>query len=420
MSALQLEASRVARQHQKEWFAALRHDVFDHHKPYVILNADCPADIFQSMEVPTLTNQWWSAVIASRGMTQFYSRGLSDLGFGDDLCRYCSMGLASTLVKAGERAPWGGLPKPAMLVTKLGCDCMQKVFRLWSQAIGAPVYMLEATGATDFPIQWWDECRSDWESFMQPHRLDHMHEQFLELIQLAESTTGRKFVPGRLREVLDRVNRQQEYYDEIRKLMAEAPKCPVRIAEAQGTCMIAQWHRGSQWAIDHAKAFRDEIVDRVRRGEAAYAGEARRLMWIGAGLWHKPQFYEAFEEKYGAVFTWAEYPSFGPDCYLRYHLEDPVRALASRYVVCREWLHDPPWAGEWYLNEARRNRIDGAILLVPVNSRPSATGSYLIRETLEAAGVPVHLLWADMVDPSGWDDDQIRAQISTFIEERIL
>jgi benzoyl-CoA reductase subunit B len=420
MVELQLQASQAARAYQRQWFAELRREVFEARKPYVILNADCPADIFQSMNVPTLTNQWWSAVIASRGMAEFYSQGLSELGFTKDLCRYCSMGLASTLVNAGDRAPWGGLPKPAMLVTKLGCDCMQRVFRLWSEAFGSPVYMLEATGATEMPIRWWEACRSDWESFLETHRLDHMHEQFLELIEVAEAATGQVFKPERLREVLTLVNQQQEYYDDIRTLMAEAPRCPIRIAEAQGTAMIAQWHRGSQWAVDHAKAFRDEVAERVRRGEAAYQGEQKRLMWIGAGLWHKPQFYEAFEQRYGAVFTWAEYPSFGPDCYLRYHLEDPVRALASRYVVCREWLHDPPWAGEWYAHEARRNRIDGAVILVPVNSRPSATGSYFIRETLEAAGVPVQLLWADMIDPSGWDDSLVQANISKFIEERVL
>ena len=73
-----------------------------------------------------------------------------------------------------------------------------------------------------------------------------------------------------------------------------------------------------------------------------------------------------------------------------------------------------------YAHEARRNRIDGAVVLAPSKSRASATGTYFIRETLEAAGVPVQLLWADMVDPTGWDDVAIQAQISQFIEERVL
>ena len=120
----------------------------------------------------------------------------ADLG-GGDLCRYCSMGLASTLVDAGDRAPWGGLPKPAMLVTKLGCDCMQRVFRLWSEAFGSPVFMLEATGATEMPIRWWEACRSDWEAFLQTRRLDHMDEQFHDLIAMAGTRHRKPRLPSR-------------------------------------------------------------------------------------------------------------------------------------------------------------------------------------------------------------------------------
>jgi len=97
----------------------------------------------------------------------------------------------------------------------------------------------------------------------------------------------------------------------------------------------------------------------------------------------------------------------------------PVRALASRYVAIREWLHDPPWANAWYVHEAKRNRIDGAVMLVPTNSRPSSTGSLFIAHELEKAGIPVLLLWADMVDPNGWDDRKIHAQMVDFLEKRI-
>lgn len=419
MAEKQFQASHAASARQKEWFAELRADVFEKRAPYAIVNADCPADIFQAMDVPVVTNQWWSALVSSRRMADTYVEGMAELGFDKRLCRYCSLGLASTLVDAGENAPWGGLPRPALLVTKLGCDCMGRVFGLWSEAFGTPAFLLESTGVTELPIEWWKDCRSDWESFHQKRRLDHMDAQFRDLIATAEEATGRSFDEQRLRTSLELANRQQEYYDEISQLMATAPQCPIRIAEAQGTAMIAQWHRGSQWAVDHARDFRDEVADRVARGIAAHPGERKRLMWIGAGLWHRPQFYQAFEESHGAVFVWAEYPSFGADGYLRYGLEDPVRALASRYVSCREWLHDPPWAGEWYAHEAREARIDGAVVLVPSNSRPSATGSYLIREVLEAAGIPTHLLWADMVDPNGWDDAAIQRDIAHFIEERL-
>ena len=40
-------------------------------------------------------------------------------------------------------------------------------------------------------------------------------------------------------------------------------------------------------------------------------------MWIGAGLWHDPGFYNALEERYGAVFVWSMYMPFAGPQYIR-------------------------------------------------------------------------------------------------------
>lgn len=48
-------------------------------------------------------------------------------------------------------------------------------------------------------------------------------------------------------------------------------------------------------------------------------------------------------------------------------------------------LFSVPWANEWIVHQTREHRIDGALLLIPSGSRPSATGSYFIKHALEAA-----------------------------------
>ena len=96
---------------------------------------------------------------------------------------------------------------------------------------------------------------------------------------------------------------------------------------------------------------------------AACPDERLRLMWVGAGLWHDTDFYTAFEEEFGAVFVWSMYLAFGPDGYIRYGLDDPLLALASRTVSMNEQLHNPPWANEWIVDQARLHRIDAALVL---------------------------------------------------------
>ena len=71
------------------------------------------------------------------------------------------------------------------------------------------------------------------------------------------------------------------------------------------------------------------MKERVEKGIAACPGERMRLMWVGAGLWHDIDFYTAFEESFGAVFVWSMYLAFGPDGYIRYGLDDPLKSVGQ-------------------------------------------------------------------------------------------
>ena len=195
--------------------------------------------------------------------------------------------------------------------------------------------------------------------------------QFHALIRKLERITRRQI---RARHAcalfMEGVNRQEEYFEEVREMICAAPQTPVRMHEQVSNVMAAQWLRGSDWAIAHARAFRDEVRQRVERASPPVPNERLRLMWVGAGLWHDTDFYTAFEEQHGAVFVWSMYLAFGPDGYIRYGLDDPLRALASRTVSFNEQLHNPPWANEWIVDQAKRHRIDGAVILMPEGSSP--------------------------------------------------
>lgn len=415
----QLRCTPAAGERQKTWFAQLRRDVFEHRRPYAILNADTPHDLFHVMDVPVVTNQWWAAVVAAKRLSTEVLDGLNAQGYHEDLCRYCSVGLGTSVVDLGERAPWGGLPRPALLCARLTCDCMQQVFQRWAEHFDAPFFALEAPGSQVLPPNWWELSRHRWRELCEPHRLDLAVEELRELIAVLERISARRWNDAALRVFLDRVNRQEEYLEEVRQLIATAPRCPVRISEQMSNVMATQWHRGSDWALGHARAFRDEVKARVDAGVAACPQERRRLMWVGAGLWHDTGFYTAWERSHGAAFVWSMYLPFGPDWYIRYGLDDPLRALASRVVTMNEVLHNAPYAPAWIVREAQANRIDGAVVLMPRGSRASAAGTLFITTALEDAGIPTLLVEADMVDPRGWDGDAVKAQTTRWLEERV-
>src|SRR5690606_24914518 len=101
------------------------------------------------------------------------------------------------------------------------------------------------------------------------------------------------FQMARLEALMERINEQELYLAEAAQLVGSARPCPVSIVDQMPNTMIPQWHRGTDWAVAHARRFRDEVRQRVRSGQGVAANEQLRLMWIGAGLWHDTSFYQA-------------------------------------------------------------------------------------------------------------------------------
>ena len=405
---------------QKNFGASLRRRVIEDGEPFVVAQADTPHEIFHVMDIPLITNQWWSAYIAAKQLSETYFKTLADHGYPANTCRYCSLGLACTLKNDPATAPWGGMPKPTALVARLTCDCIQRVFSQWADALGTEFIPLEAPAWRHKDGEWFKHSRDDWEQVYEPERIALMVEEMQQLIAILEERTGRRFDEDRLRHLMERINEQESYIAEAATMIGTARPCPVSIAEQMPNTMIPQWHRGSDWAVNHARKFRDEVADRIARGAGGTSRERLRLMWIGAGVWHDPGFYQALEERLGAVFVWSMYMPFAGPQYIRTLKDKPLEALASRICSMNEVLHLPPWMNGWMTSEAERCGIQAAVILKPSGNRISQSGIQFTRLALEAMGVAVLVLDADMVDAANWDHADMVQKVEDFLVESKL
>ena len=134
MAEKQLESTVAAAAFQKQWFGELRRRVFDERTPYALLQADVPFEIFDLLDIPAVSNQWWAALVAAKRQAPAFLDAMAGDGLPAQLCRYCSLGLATTRYADAGEAPWGGLPKPSLLCARLTCDCIHRVFSLWAEA----------------------------------------------------------------------------------------------------------------------------------------------------------------------------------------------------------------------------------------------------------------------------------------------
>ena len=144
-----LACTAEATAYQKAFGAILRRRVVEDREPYAIVQADTPHELFHAMDIPIVTNQWWSAYISAKQLSSTYFEAMTAKGYPENSCKYCSLGLACTLANDPENAPWGGLPQPTVLVARLTCDCIQQVFGLWAEALGSEFFPMEAPAWTD-------------------------------------------------------------------------------------------------------------------------------------------------------------------------------------------------------------------------------------------------------------------------------
>jgi hypothetical protein len=412
-----LQCTADALKYQRQFAAELKRRVVENGDPFVVAQADTPHELFHAMDIPLITNQWWSAYISAKQLSARYFKVLEDRGYPGNGCRYCSLGLACTLANDPTTAPWGGLPKPIALVARLTCDCIQHVFSQWASALGTEFFPLEAPAWTHKDAAWFEKSNDRWEEVYQADRIELLVAEMRDLIALLEKKTGRRFSEEKLNALMERINEQESYIAEAATLIGSARPCPVSIADQMPNTMIPQWHRGSDWAVAHAKRFRDEVAERVEAKVGVNPNERIRLMWIGAGLWHDPGFYNALEERLGAVFVWSMYMPFAGPQYIRALRGKPLHALASRICSMNEVLHLPPWMNGWMVSEAKRCGINAAVILVPPDSRLSQSGTKLTCLSLEQAGVPTLAINADMVDSKGWNHGDMVNHVSDFLKK---
>jgi hypothetical protein len=397
--------------YQRAWFKQVQARVAAG-EPFALVSAEAPSEILRALDIPYVPVQWWSSLVSAKQKAPAYLESLRERGYPDDLEQYFALGLASAFDRDSQSAPWGGLPRPSMVIGDLRDDNHGKIYELWARELGAAFFPFERAVFNDAPDAWWELGRHRWAELIDPAVLDLHVEESRALIRFLETSTGRRFSQDRFAEVLALINEQEEYFAQARDLIAATEPSPVSVTDTFTSVMIPQWHRGDAWARDQARLFLEEIKGRIAEGYAVCPDERARLAWIGTGLWFDVGLYDAFIQQHGAVFVWSMYLGMAADGYARYGEDEPLRTLAARYAAFIQYMTMEPWPSGWYAKEALLHRIDGAVCL--------GGASPFLRQAFERAGVPLLTISGHNVDSRQWDDAAIRGSISAFIEDEAV
>ncbi|RYY27913.1 MAG: 2-hydroxyacyl-CoA dehydratase [Sphingomonadales bacterium] len=394
-----LESVNQVRAHQREWLDATRREVADGGH-FAICNGDEFEEVFIAMGIPVVAINYWNYLVVAQQKKQYYFDVLNKRGYPGD--NFFALGLASSMEPT--QAPWGGLPKPTLICGSLRYEMELRVTELWAREYGCPIIPMDFAFPTsalqEYPDNWYDLIRNDWESLVDPHRLEFRMMQERRAITYVEQLTGKTFSVAELERSMTLLNEQMDYWARARELLGGAHPCPVTMRD-QMSMYQAMWHRGTEAGVKLVRNYCEEVEHRVKQGIGGYRNEKIRF-YYGDQV---PAFQDWAEETYGAVAVAGSYSGF-PDAYARnIHNHDPMRALAARHLLLVLYDHN------WILKQAKEHRCDAFIMI-----EPHTTPEYpsIEQQTAEAAGIPY------LAIPRDADDPEIRAMVSKFIEERLL
>jgi benzoyl-CoA reductase subunit B len=381
----------AVRDHQRKWLAAARHGA-EAGEPFVICNSDEFEEILQVMGIPVLVINYWNNVVVKDGKAPALSETLRARGYDPS---FFALGLASAMDP--RNAPWGGLPRPALILGSCRSETDLRVTELWAKQAGCPCYALDFGFTAPFrqlmPDDWRQRLRAGWLSLVDPDRLELRMAENKALICYLERLTGRVFDPAAFERAMEMLNGQMDTWIRVRDLIAAASPCPVSLRDQLAIYQV-MWHRGTPQATDFLRAYEAEVRARVQAGHGAYGGERIRLLWWGDA---EPAFH-AYLQSQGAVFVACLY-STSPQCYARdFAAGDAFRALAARQLLLFERSPD------WPVEEAIRHRCNGVIGMEAAAAAPSG-----VAQACAAAGLPY------LAVPRLADDAEIRRLLGTFL-----
>ena len=244
---------------------------------WCMVDPGSPAEILQAMGVVSIYPEHYATVCAAKGMNMgFIERGEKE-GYPLYLCSYARNGLGyaaqmQDLGCAPENAPWGGMPKPAVLMGRTSCDPGLNWFTAFPRYTQAPLFVFDRA---TLPVS------SDYEDEDVKRRyIDYYIGQTRSLVAFLERSLGRTVRWDTVSEYMARWHRARWLYHQVHQMRKAVP-CPFPSGD-KFSCMFPNHYMlGTQEAVDFYQELYDEVKQRVEHKIGVIPNEKYRLFFVG-------------------------------------------------------------------------------------------------------------------------------------------
>jgi benzoyl-CoA reductase/2-hydroxyglutaryl-CoA dehydratase subunit BcrC/BadD/HgdB len=293
------------------------------------------------------------------------------------------------------------LPKPRLiLTTNSPCDSAMAGYLPIEKELGVPIFRL------DHPFD------------TNERSLEYYARGLWKMIDFIERETGRKMDFDRLKEICEERNRASEYLLEFRELLRSRP-APLGGLLLTLSLFGPMLLPGTEAATKLCKHLRDEAKRRVERKVGAVRDERIRvILWnppflIDGGLFHW------MEESFGAVVVMdmLAYRSYStidtstPDSMIRGLAYDMMKGPMARHTrgPARNYYED-------LIRLFREYEADMVLIASHQGCKNALAIAGILREVFRKQEIPFLDIQYDLVDPRITSPEDIRNQVSRFME----
>jgi len=383
-------------------------------------------EIVRAMDiVPMWVENFAGVCGAKRDATRFLEK--AEAGYlSRTICTYalCGLGFDAWREESGTmppNAPWGGMPKPDMMLATgaMICDPRAKWFQSAQQYMpDVPVHLTN--------ILWPPYQQNVDHREVQAYYVKYMVNELRGLVAFLEQKTGRKMDWNRLSENVDLADRTWNLVWEIHELRRAVPT-PMGTGDVFNTMVPLVFMLGTQESFEFYTTLNRELKERVAKGLGSVPEEKYRLMW-GGGLaaWFALSDFDYFAAKGASFPVDISYRLIEP----LYNLDmprtnDPIEHIAWRWLKFWTYWYDAARKRPGSYPEVERMiryiedyHIDGIVIHEAFSCRTWHPGLLCQLNTLKKVyrDIPTLVFESDMVDIGSYNQAETHQQIDTFME----
>jgi benzoyl-CoA reductase subunit B len=383
--------------------------------------------LFQAAGISWCHGEAFSARLAAQHLEAPAQLAGEQYGYVNELCSYSRTHLGCAVLTSGTGAEESGivgtvdrrelasrLPQPDFFVNGYqGCSTGQQWDQMSYRILGKKVpiftlslpFMFGSKPDAGYLVgQEWEEATA------------FVVDQLRSLIDFLEVQTGRPFDHDRLGEVMTYIKKASELRREGMELCRTSP-APATYWDWVASIAHINFMPAEERLVDYFRGVRDEVADRLARGEAGVANERYRLYFDGIMNWNKlgwlaRKFADVDASVICGRYThqnfWQEPQLIDPT--------DPLRGLAQHYLLCSN-SQGFKTLKRAMLKDTEDYAIDGVLFHASRTCRAYTNHQHLLARVAEdQAGLSSVFFEGDIADEAFYNDEILETRLAALLE----